>query len=120
MFTFDMSRFDDRDLNDTLRALHFLLTAVAEQQDNVGVQYLAAIMSDEAERRNQGDIGDEVGVELPLGEMRPSHIWCLTRFVCALCEKAAHGEPSEMGRFFAGVVNEIERGVGLMQVARLN
>ena len=119
MFKFDMSNLDDRDINDVIEAL-YKCACVEGQRDNIGLQYLLGVMCEEGERRNGGDIGGEVEIDIPIGEMTAAHLLYLTRFLCAVLQAAAKGEPSEMARFFAGVVNEIEAAAMKMAASVAN
>ena len=128
MFEFDMSKIDDQDLNDTIKSL-LLLTqkpvspaagVPGEADDNIGFHYLLNLMSDEAERRNNGDIGDEITIQLPFGEMTGAHVWALLKFTGAVVVTAAQGEPSEMAQFFGGILLEIEDSAKKVSMATWN
>ena len=109
MFRFDMSKIDNHDLNDTIESLLLLTAAnVTGQTDNLGFHYLLNLASDEAELRNNGEIGDEIGIELPFSEMTGAHVWALLQFTGAVVEAAAKGEPSATVQFFARIIEEIE------------
>jgi len=106
-FKFQMSSLDGRDINHAIEGL-YQCARIEGQRDNIGLQYLLGLMCEEGERRNAGNIGGEIQVVIPFGEMTPAHVWLLTRFVCALVQAAAKGKPSAMAQFFARVIDEIE------------
>ena len=108
MFRFDLSTLNDRDLRDTIQSLELLLSCVAGQRNNPCFEYLRDVLKAEAELREQNMSSGVVDIVLPIGEATYSHMWCLTRFTCGVVEMAAKGEPSAMGLFFAGIVDEIE------------
>ena len=107
MFRCDLSTLDGRDIADTIEALEFLLSNMPGQSDNICFQSLLAIMSDEWHR--------SAGAHVV-----PAHVWALLKFAGSVVQAAAKGEPSEMGRFFGCVINQIEQTTQQITAAALN
>jgi hypothetical protein len=120
MFRFNLSTLDNRDIRANVQGFDLILSGVAGQRNNPCFKYLRDVMKAELDRRRDDESLGVVDVELPIGEATPSHLWCLTRFTCRFLQTAAKGQPSAMGLFFAGVVNQIEQSAQRVASSMMN
>jgi hypothetical protein len=111
MFKFDLAMLDDRDIRDTVSAMDIFLSTVAGQANNPCFEYLRDGMKTEAVRRKVAEDAEEdsvVNVILPLAESTDAHVWALLKFTSAVIQAGVKGRPSEMLRFFARIIDEIQ------------
>jgi hypothetical protein len=109
MFQFDLSRLDDDDVRDSIRACTLIRDHVPGQKDNPLIEYLRRLLEARPGLTT---------IILPIGDATGAHVLCLARLGYDVIGMAE--DRQALGQFFSAVVHELESSVAHVASAAMN